>query len=247
MRRLWMSALLAPVVALAVPAVALAAPSAPAAPSVQARPAMSAAAGQVLQLGASGLSTRELQRRLAALKYYPGPIDGSFGIDTLEAVWAFQEVQGLPGEDFVSAAMERALAHPRAPLVLDRAAGPNRIEINLAAEVLVLYHNNRVELISHVSTGGGYYYCSPGGGCGVAITPTGNFRTEAFFPGWITVPLGEMYNSVFFIDTAYAIHGDTYVPLAPVSHGCVRIPMDIAAFFHTLVQVPGEPVIIRQL
>jgi len=245
MRRLWMSALLAPVVALAVPAVALAAPSAPAAPSVPAR-ATSAAAGQVLQLGASGLSTRELQRRLAALKYYPGPIDGDFGIDTLEAVWAFQEVQGLPGEDYVSAAMKRALAHPRAPRVLDRAAGRNRIEINLAAEVLVLYHNNKIELISHVSSGGGYYYCSPGGGCGYAITPTGNFRTEAFFPGWIQVPLGEMYNSVFFIDTMYAIHGDTYVPLAPVSHGCVRIPMDIAAFFHTLVKIPGEPVIIRR-
>jgi len=55
-----------------------------------------------------------------------------------------------------------------------------------------------------------------------------------------------MYNSVFFIGTAFAIHGDTYVPLAPVSHGCVRIPMDIAAFFHTLVKVPGEPVIIRR-
>jgi len=245
MRRLWMSALLAPAVALAVPAVALAAASAPAAPSVPAR-ATSAEAGQILQVGARGLSTRELQHRLAALKYYPGPIDGHFSTDTLEAVWAFQEVQGLPGEDFVSAAMERALAHPRAPRVLDRAAGPDRIEINLAAEVLVLYHNNRVELISHVSTGGGYYFCSPGGGCGIAVTPTGNFRTLSFDPGWIQVPLGEMYNSVFFIGSAYAIHGETYVPLAPVSHGCVRIPMDIAAFFHTLVKVPGEPVIIRR-
>jgi L,D-transpeptidase catalytic domain/Putative peptidoglycan binding domain len=239
MRRLWMSALLAPMVALAVPAAALAAPSAPAR-------TMSAAAGQVTQLAASGLSTRQLQHRLAALKYYPGPINGHFDTDTLEAVWAFQEVQGLPGEDFVSAAMKRALAHPRAPRVLDRAAGPNRIEVNLAAEVLVLYHNNRVELISHVSAGGGYYFCSPGGGCGYAITPTGNFRTLSFFPGWIQVPLGEMYNSVFFIGTAYAIHGETYVPLAPVSHGCVRIPMDIAAFFHTLVKIPGEPVIIRR-
>jgi lipoprotein-anchoring transpeptidase ErfK/SrfK len=54
-----------------------------------------------------------------------------------------------------------------------------------------------------------------------------------------------MYNPVFFIGTAYAIHGDTDVPLAPVSHGCVRIPMDIAAFFHKLVHIPGEPVIVR--
>jgi len=50
---------------------------------------------------------------------------------------------------------------------------------------------------------------------------------------------------VFFIDTAYAIHGDTYVPHKPVSHGCVRIPMALAAFFHTLVPTPGRPVYIR--
>jgi lipoprotein-anchoring transpeptidase ErfK/SrfK len=63
-------------------------------------------------------------------------------------------------------------------------------------------------------------------------------------PGWVTVPLGQMYNPVFFIGTAYAIHGDTDVPLQPVSHGCVRVPMDIAAFFHTLVKSPGTPVYI---
>jgi hypothetical protein len=29
-----------------------------------------------------------------------------------------------------------------------------------------------------------------------------------------------------------------------VSHGCVRIPMDIAAFFHTLVKTPGTEVFV---
>jgi peptidoglycan hydrolase-like protein with peptidoglycan-binding domain len=239
MRRLWMAALVVPVLALAAPTAASAASSGHAA-----RAQHTVAAGRVLREGMHGLSTRELQRKLAGLDYYPGPIDGQFGIDTLEAVWAFQEVQGLPGEDYVSSAMEQALNDPKAPQVLDAAAGPNRIEVNLSTEVLVLYRNNQIELISHVSTGGHYYYCS-GGGCGYAVTPTGNFRAVVFLPGWVVVPLGEMYNPVFFIDTAYAIHGDTYVPLAPVSHGCIRIPMDIAAFFHTLVRVPGEPVIVR--
>ncbi len=240
MRRLWMAVLLVPVLALAAPTGASATPSVHAA-----RTQRAAAAGQVLREGMHGLSTTELQRRLAALGYYPGPVDGQFGPDTLEAVWAFQEVQGLPGEDFVSSAMEQALADPRAPAVLDAGAGPNRIEVNLSTEVLVLYRDNQIELISHVSTGGGYYYCSPGGGCGYAITPTGDFSTVVFMPGWVAVPLGFMYNPVYFIGTAYAIHGDTYVPLAPVSHGCIRIPMDIAAFFYTLVTIPGEPVIVR--
>jgi Bacterial capsule synthesis protein PGA_cap len=81
-----------------------------------------------------------------------------------------------------------------------------------------------VALISHVSSGGGYYYCSPGGGCGYAVTPVGDFATATFMPGWVTVPLGEMYNPVFFIDTAFAIHGDTYVPLQPVSHAACESP-----------------------
>jgi peptidoglycan hydrolase-like protein with peptidoglycan-binding domain len=243
MRRLWMSLLLVPVLALAAPTAALASSSAPAAATTTTTTTTSA---KVLQLGMKGSAVKTLQRRLAVLKYYPGAIDGQFGTDTLEAVWAFQEVQGLPGRDYVSSAMQWALAHPRAPKVLDRRAGANRIEVNLASEVLVLYRDNKIELISHVSSGGGYFFCSPGGGCGYAVTPTGNFKTIVYMAGWVQVPLGEMYNPVFFIGTAYAIHGDTDVPLAPVSHGCVRVPMDIAAFFHKLVHIPGEPVIVRR-
>ena len=223
---------------------ASAAPAAPAAPAAHAARTAPAAPARALQPGMSGAAVKALQRRLAALKYYPGSIDGRFGTNTLEAVWAFYEVQGLPVHDYVSSAMKRALAHPRAPRVLVGHGGANRIEVSLSREVLVLYHNNHVELISHVSTGGHYYYCS-NGGCAVAITPTGNFKTVVFMPGWVQVPLGEMFNPVFFIGTAFAIHGDTDVPLAPVSHGCVRIPMDIAAFFHKLVHIPGEPVYIR--
>ncbi len=241
MRRLWMSLLLVPVIAAAVPAAASASASAPAARTV---PAARTAPARALQPGMSGAAVKALQRRLAALKYYPGSIDGRFGTSTLEAVWAFEEVQGLPAHDYVTSAMQRALAHPLAPRMLVPRGGANRVEVSLSREVLVLYHNSHVELISHVSTGGHYHYCS-NGGCGYAVTPTGNYRTVVFMPGWVAVPLGEMYNPVFFIGTAFAIHGDTDVPLAPVSHGCVRIPMDIAVFFHKLVTVPGEPVYIR--
>ncbi len=250
MRRLWKSLLLVPVIAVAVPTAAWASPaayaarSAPAALTAPAAWTAPAATARALQPGMSSAAVKALQRRLAALKYYPGSIDGQFGGNTLEAVWAFEEVQGLPAHDYVTAAMKRALAHPRAPRVLVRHGGANRVEVSLSREVLVLYHNNQVELISHVSTGGHYYYCT-NGGCAYAVTPTGNYKTVVFMSGWVHVPLGEMYNPVFFIGTAFAIHGDTDVPLAPVSHGCVRIPMDIAAFFHKLVHIPGEPVYIR--
>jgi lipoprotein-anchoring transpeptidase ErfK/SrfK len=220
------------------PPAAAAAPSSPAATPAPAAPA-------VLAPGMSGPAVLQLQQRLAALKYYPGPTDGQFGPDTEEAVWAFQETQGLPTSGTVGPQMQAALADPQSPAVLVPNGGATRVEVNLADEVLVLYQGGQVALVSHVSSGGGYYFCSPGGGCSYAVTPTGNFQTTTFMPGWVTVPLGEMYNPVFFIGTAFAIHGDTYVPLQPVSHGCVRIPMDIAQFFYTLVPTPGTPVYIR--
>src|SRR6478672_11901423 len=129
MRRLWMSLLLAPVTAVAVASAAWASPAAPAAPA--AAPAAAAAGARALQPGSKGAAVKALQRRLATLKYYPGKIDGRFGTDTLEAVWAFYEVQRLKPHNYVNAAMKRALAHPRAPRKLVRHGGANRIEVNL--------------------------------------------------------------------------------------------------------------------
>ena len=212
--------------------------------AVQSSPSASAPPQRVLRPGMRGRDVTLLQRRLAALKYYPGRVNGRFGSNTLEAVWAFQETQGLHPRNAVSSEMQRALASPRRPKVLVRHGGRLRVEVNMKDQVLVLYKRNHVALVSHVSTAGGRYFCSPNG-CGDPVTPTGNFTTVGYMPGWITVPLGQMYNPVFFIGTLYAIHGDTDVPLHPASHGCVRIPLDIAAFFHTLLPTTGTPVYIR--
>src|SRR5215475_10923947 len=229
---------------LATPSHVAMAGGASAALSPSASPAVSPPPQRVLRPGMRGQAVRLLQRRLAALTYYPGRVDGRFGSDTLEAVWAFQATQGLHPRDAVSPAMQRALASPQPPKVLVPHGGRLRVEVNLKDQVLVLYRRNHVALVSHVSTAGGYYFCSPNG-CGNAVTPTGDFTTLSFMPGRVTVPLGEMYNPVFFIGTIFAIHGDTDVPFRPASHGCVRIPMHISAFFHTLVPTPGTPVYIR--
>jgi Putative peptidoglycan binding domain/L,D-transpeptidase catalytic domain len=206
----------------------------------------------ILRPGMHGGAVRNLQRRLAQLHYYPGPVNGYFGKPTVEAVWAFKEVQGLQTRvrpDDVGRAMQRALASPRQPRVLVPRGGRRRVEVNLAREVLVLYRHNKVELISHISAGGGYYYRCPGGGtCGPAITPDGNYRARWFASGWLRVPLGRMYNPVFFSGGSYAIHGDLPVPLRPASHGCVRIPLGIARFFHKLIYISqpgGTPIYIR--
>jgi lipoprotein-anchoring transpeptidase ErfK/SrfK len=222
--------------------------AAPAAATAHVAGAQVAAAGYVaptrtLRYGMKGADVKALQQRLAALKYYPGGADGVFGSNTLEAVWAFQEVQRLGVDGIVGPITAHALVYPRSYPARYPSGGALRVEVNLTTRVLVVYQSSRVALISHISAGGGYYYCGSNG-CGYAVTPTGRFRTTVYMPGWITVPLGRMYNPVFFIGTVYAIHGSTSVPLAPVSHGCVRVPMDIAAFLHNMVRTPGTPVYV---
>jgi lipoprotein-anchoring transpeptidase ErfK/SrfK len=208
--------------------------------------------GRVLKPGMSGPAVRKLQRRLAQLHYYPGRVTGHFNHSTTEAVWAFKEVQGLSTAHHpnrVGVIMQHALVHPRKPRVLAPHGPKLRIEINLRRQVLVLYRHGKVSLVSHISPGGGYFYPCPGGGtCGPAITPDGNYRAHWFARGWLTVPLGQMYNPVFFIGGDFAIHGDIPVPLKPASHGCVRIPMDIAQFFHKQIhisQTHGTRIYIR--
>ena len=200
-----------------------------------------------LRYGMRGGDVKALQRRLGALKYYPGAASGLFGTYTLEAVWAFQEVQGLKVSGVVDAATARALRHPHAYRARYARGGGTRVEVNLRTRVLVVYRHHAVTLISHISAGGGYVFDHGAR----AVTPRGHFRTTAYLRGWIRVPLGTMYNPVFFIKTAYAIHGEpTYgpdgggVPLRPVSHGCVRIPYDVAQFFHRLVKARGTWVYI---
>jgi lipoprotein-anchoring transpeptidase ErfK/SrfK len=196
-----------------------------------------------LSEGSSGAAVKALQQRLASLKYDPGTIDGHFGANTEDAVWAFQEINGVKVTGVIDAATKRALVHPKTYRSNDPRQDGTRIEVNQALEVLILYKKGQISLISHVSTGGGYWYNCGGGEC-QAITPNGNYRTVVYMPGWVKVPLGAMYNPVFFISTVYAIHGDTYVPVFPDSHGCVRLPMFIADFFHTLVTTPGTEVFI---
>ena len=213
---------------------------------------MPAPASGTLRPGMRGTAVRRLQQRLARLHYYPGAVNGRFGTDTLEAVWAFKEVQGLPttaSADDADPAMQRALAHPQLPPMLVPRGGGLRIEVNLAREVLVLYRHHEVALISHISAGGGYYYRCPGGGtCGPALTPDGNYRAHWFAAGWLHVPLGRMYNPVFFVGANFAIHGDIPIPLQPASHGCVRIPVDVANLLYRQIRISpdrGTPIYIR--
>jgi hypothetical protein len=243
-----------------------ASPSATGQPSgksgVSARPAPGSVytpTGQILQFGMSGTAVKALQQRLAFLHYWPGKIDGKFGWDTQEAVWAFKEVQtGIeapPNANIVGPAMQRELVHPKLPKVLfphGNDGARTRVEINKLIEVLVLYRLNKVVLIRHVSSAS---WCRPDG-CGW-FTPGGHHIAEAYIPGKVadnSFGKSFMYWPVFFIGYTYAIHGFPNpkfgnrfygVPLKPASHGCVRIPLDLSKVFHTMIHISptnGTPI-----
>ncbi len=75
--------------------IAGAAVTSPAARSAPAAAAVYTPPKGPLDYGMRGPAVRRLQERLAYLHYYPGQVDGQFGLNTLEAVWAFKEVQGV--------------------------------------------------------------------------------------------------------------------------------------------------------
>lgn len=216
-------------------------------------------AGRTLRFGDRGPAVRALQQRLNFLHYYPGKIDGRFGWATMEAVWAFKEVQAGTwrprNPNIVGAAMQRQLIHPKRPKVLHPHGGRTRIEINKRTEVLVVYHQTKnIVLISHVSTAD--FNRPDGTGW---ITPNGRYRAWKYLPGCVPDASfgGCLYNPVFFIGTAFAIHGmpnptTTFeydgVPLNPASHGCVRIPMDVSLILHKLIRARakgGTPIYIN--
>src|SRR5262249_54999687 len=142
----------------ALPGMAKAASAAPAGATARVASAQVAAAGYVapartLRYGMSGADGQAVQQRLPGPEGYPGAADGVFGQYTLEAVWAFQEVQRLGVDGIVGPATKYALVHPRSYPARYPSGGALRVEVNLTTRVLVVYQSSRVALISHISAG----------------------------------------------------------------------------------------------
>jgi N-acetylmuramoyl-L-alanine amidase len=161
-----------------------------------------------LTLGSRGRSVLVLEQRLAELRYALPRVDADYGLDTYQAVLAFQKVQGLPQtgrvDERVWAALRRA-ATPRPRY------GGTHIEVSKGRQLLYVVRNGRVESIVHVSTGA------------TGNTPLGTWRIYRKTPGWDWV----LWYPMYFL-RGFAIHGYPDVPPYPASHGCVRVPMWIA-------------------
>jgi lipoprotein-anchoring transpeptidase ErfK/SrfK len=162
---------------------------------------------------------RALQLRLASLGYWLGQADGTFGDSTEQAVYAFQKAAGIPHDGVVGPVTAPALGHGAVPK--PRSTSGRVIEVNLEEDLLLLVTDGRVHAILNASTAGGYTY-TDNGITAVAWTPVGYFRIYRAVDGMVTDSLGQLWRPRFFTG-GIAIHGDSYVPPYPVSHGCVRV------------------------
>jgi L,D-transpeptidase catalytic domain/Putative peptidoglycan binding domain len=194
-----------------------------------------------ISTGSRGAIVLAYQRRLKQLHFDPGPVDGVYSQDTAYAAVAVEKLLGLPRDGVIGPQVQLGLEHFKYEAALPNAEG-DRVEINLDTQVLTAYQHWQPILLTTTSTGSGAYFCGGNDGCQYAITPTGHFHFQYLHDGWDTGKLGTMWNPYYF-DGGIAIHGLPSVPSDPASHGCARIPMDIANYFPTLV-TNGESVYV---
>ena len=159
--------------------------------------------------GSLGPAVRELERRLADQRYALQRVDGRYDLDTVEAVYAFQRVHGLTPTGRTDAELWRLLARATTPL--PRYPGTH-VEVDKSRQVLLDVRGGLVVRVVHVSTGA------------TGNTPLGSWRVYRKVPGFDWV----LYYPMYFL-RGFAIHGYPSVPPYPASHGCVRVPMWIAA------------------
>ena len=197
----------------------------------------------LVQPGDENLFVVQIQSRLKADGYDPGPIDGQYGPAVQAAVRAFQSVNGLDGDGVVGALTMAAFDNPKKIEPMRPDGPPDRVEVSVSRKLLVLYKDGAPVVVTHVSTGSEIPFCE-NGICGDAVTPIGDFRAIQKIDGWENGPLGAMYNSVYFWP-AYAIHGSPSVPAVGASHGCVRIPMHIAEYFPSMIKY-GEAIYVMK-
>jgi peptidoglycan hydrolase-like protein with peptidoglycan-binding domain len=217
---------------------------------------------QTIGKGNAGEDVKKVQQRLTDLGFAPGPIDGSFGSGTQQAVWAYEKLilqtpranaKGRVTNEMWQAMQDNITIPPRRPT----GAGSTHVEIYVPEEVLIVFKDDAPELIAHISTGEQNpdgtpkkwcdtltYDTGPNGEpldepvtkqeCADAKTPGGVFRFTRRYEGKRVGPLGGMMNPVYF-NYGIAVHGADNVPLEPASHGCVRLNQTIAKVFPSMV------------
>ncbi len=194
-----------------------------------------------LRPGDSGPRVAQLRQQLADQHYDVAP-GSSYDAATMQAVMAFQKVNGL-GRDGVAGdqTLAKVASNPPTPGSMVGGGGATHVEVDVARQVLFFYKGGSLYRIVAVSTGSGERFCVKGR-CATAVTPGGSYRVSGKVGGWQTGELGKLYKPSYF-NGNIAIHGALSVPGGPASHGCVRVPMTSADWIYASLPV-GTPVYV---
>ena len=217
---------------------------------------------QSVSNGSQGDDVKKVQQRLTDLGFAPGPIDGAFGENTRQSVWAYEklilhtprlEATGTVTNEMWQGMQDSITVQPRRR----DGSGSTHVEIYLPEQVLIVFTADVPTLIAHVSSGElddqgqpkefcetGKFDTDANGEkldppierqfCARAKTPGGVFRFKRFYDGKRISALGGMTNPWYF-NYGIAVHGAEKVPLYPASHGCIRINQMLAKVFPAMV------------
>jgi hypothetical protein len=186
-------------------------------PTVDPEPA---APSTTLRPGDNGAEVLALQERLRSLGYWLGTPDGTYGGLTVQAVMAFQKVEGLDRDGIVGAGTAAALDQAHRPSAAS--ASGDLIEVDKARQVLLVVRDGHVRWVLNVSTGTEEEYWV-NGRTEVADTPAGHWQVEWAVDGLDVGELGGLHRPRYFHRDGIAVHGYSDVPAYPASHGCVRV------------------------
>ena len=177
-------------------------------------------ATDTLRPGDQGPAVRALQQRLHALGYWLGTPDGTYGGLTVQAVMAFQKVEGLERDGIVGPGTAAALDHASRPSAASTSG--DLIEVDKARQVLFVVRDGAVQWVLNVSTGTEEPYWVDGR-TELADTPVGHWQVAWAVDGLDVGELGGLYRPRYFHRDGIAVHGYSDVPAYPASHGCVRV------------------------
>ena len=219
---------------------------------------------RTLRQGTFGDDVKMVQARLTELGFVPGVIDGAFGEQTMEAVWAYEKlILQTPYDKATGKVTDAMWQGMQDPVVVQprRPASGTHVEVYLPQQVAAVFTDNTATLVLHISSGTAMTpertkensWCETinldtdeNGNpldppqdkavCGVAYTPGGVFRFQRQVQGDRVGALGRMFNPVYF-NYGIAMHGAKQVPLTPASHGCIRMNQTISDTFQNYVHL----------
>jgi hypothetical protein len=191
--------------------------------------------GDAVGMSPSKVDMLEAERRLSDLGYWITRVDGKADASTRHAIVAFQKVERLRRTGILTAGLMENIRFAQRPAPRF-ANGTAHVEIDITRQVLFVTNpENIVIKILPVSTGNEQRYFE-NGRWQIAHTPRGSFHITRKINGVRHAPLGDLFYPNYFYG-GVAIHGSNFVPAAPASHGCVRIPRFSDRAFSSMVWV----------